>query len=57
MTQFLARYPVLSNARALSVVAAVVMAAAALLLGPDGALAGSNLGNCRFIIVSGRTGC
>ena len=52
MIPFLARYPVLSDARVFSVVAAVVMAAA-LLLGPDGALAGANLGNCRMIIVGG----
>ena len=50
MIPFLARYPVLSDTRALSVVAAVVMAAAALLLGPDGALAGSNLCQGRMII-------
>jgi hypothetical protein len=55
MTQFLARYPVLSDARALSVVAAVVMAAAALLLGPDGALAGSNLCQGRIGIIGGRS--
>jgi hypothetical protein len=51
MIQFFSRYPVLSDARALSVAAAIVMAAAALLLGPDGALAGANLGGCRMIIV------
>ena len=50
MFQLLARHPVLSDARALSVVAAVVMAAAALLLGPNGALAGANLRSCRLII-------
>jgi hypothetical protein len=50
MIQFLARYPVLSDARALSVIAAVVLAATALLLGPDGALAGAYLGGCRLII-------
>jgi hypothetical protein len=48
MIQFLARYPILSDTRALTFGAAVVMAAAALLLGADGALAGVN--QCRFII-------
>jgi len=54
MIPFLARYPVLTDSRVFTVVAAVVMAAAALLLGPDGALAGANLCQGRFIIISGR---